>query len=100
MATTEVRVIGPEYDGAASQLGSFGEKLVRIVEDFIGQKIGNEFVKTPSDIEIIPTAIGDDRLFIIRSWLETAAVNGSVAITQVSEGSFDLFFDSSDGSIR
>lgn len=93
MAESKIKFGGPEYDGAEDHLGTFADKLVLIINDIAQKRLGNEAFQKPTDIEITPVVIEDDRFFIVRAWHETAAPDGAVGVLQPIEATFDLVVD-------
>lgn len=67
---TEIRFVGPEYDGAEKDLRGLADKLSAIVNDTATSKFGETALKDPTDIEILPVCI-DEPLLIVNAWHET-----------------------------
>ncbi|MGA3150141.1 MAG: hypothetical protein ABSD10_00775 [Candidatus Saccharimonadales bacterium] len=93
MATPEIKIVGPEYDGAEAELGTLADKVTRIAKHVAGERYGKEHVVSPTDIQIAPMTIEDEGIFVIRSWHETAAREGMVGILQPTEGSYEIVVD-------
>lgn len=69
---TDIRFIGPEYDGAEKELRELADKLTTIADDTAVNKFGETALKNPTDIEILPVFI-DEPLFIINAWHESGS---------------------------
>ena len=100
MATPEIKIVGPEYDGAEAELGTLADKVTRIAKHVAGERYGKEHVVSPTDIQIAPMTIEDEGIFVIRSWHETAAREGMVGILQPTEGSYEIVVDDEEAHDR
>lgn len=100
MAIPEIRFVGPEYDGAEAELGTFAGRLTRIIEHAVGQQYGEDNQTSPTDIEVMPVAIEEDRFFVIKAWQETAAPKGMSGVLQAFVGSFDIVINETDAFLH
>ncbi len=98
MAFTEVKIIGPEYDGATNELGTLAGKMVKImnhVAQLESKKHGRAALLDPAVIEIAPAAIEDDQFFVVQA-LHGAAQYSSGFGGIVEEAVFDLAASDTD----
>jgi hypothetical protein len=99
---TEVRFIGPEFDGAENELGDLTDKLKTVANNAAYQKYGKNFIPDPTDIEVLPTMTAEigETTFILRAWHETESVQGVKGIWQRHDTSFSLTVEGEDAFIR
>jgi hypothetical protein len=96
MAETKIRFTAPEFDGAEDQLGTLIDKLPLIMDHIARGRRGKHALQGPSDIDITPTAIDEEQLFLLSSRHETAAPPGMVGVLQPIDAVFYIGTDHSD----
>jgi hypothetical protein len=68
---TEIKFIGPEYDGAEQELKGLAGKLVTIAND-TANSLYYQPIPNPTDLEITPVFFDDEPMFVVNAWHETA----------------------------
>jgi hypothetical protein len=106
-ATTEFRLVGPEYDGALGLLAkSFPRRMINIVIQEAVKTHGAKNTLIPTDVHFMPVyfdsldGLKGDSFFAVRAWHETQAPEGRAGVLQPYVGNFEIVVDDTDAYLR
>jgi hypothetical protein len=102
MAECEVKFIGPEFDGAEDELGDLNSKLQQTANNEALAKIGDGYMRDPSDMHIMPIKTLDGPRFFARAFHSTQSAEGqsAVLVRSVNVFSFRLSRESGGSYLR
>jgi hypothetical protein len=100
MGRCEVTISGREFDGADDDVGSLEGKLQEATNNEALNTFGDDYLRDPTDIAILPVKLFGETKFLIRAHHSTESSEGQVAIFQPHDFSFELTVESGKVFLR